>query len=156
LLGTAAGLVLTPLLLTGLSATIAGVVQLLGTCGGIALAYALEDQWQKGSDQQFERLRRSVRACLLDRGLLLLALEPDPGERLPTLANGARHWAVLPQRAEQRGSLRVRLEQLVERFPACCRDLDIGCPAGFSSDTLTAAVRLELAALLGEADATVA
>jgi hypothetical protein len=101
---------------------------------------------EPATEQILLRLRKTVRWQLLERGLLLLLLEPDPYARLPSL-----HRDAIPNarqhRAHDSGSFRERLECAVESYRGCCRDLGLQVPA-WAGPLLPIAVRLELADLL--------
>jgi hypothetical protein len=101
---------------------------------------------QQISDRSLDRVRAHVRRHLLDNGLLLLLLEPDPYGRLPSLRRGRGLNAKLAH-AEASGSFRERLERAVESYRGCCRDLGLKVPA-WAGPLLPIAVRLELADLL--------
>jgi len=80
-------------------------------------------------------MRAEVRANLIDRRLLQLVLDDSAGERLPSLIGtpARRGLALLgmpvPHKPEDT-SLRLRLNALVERYPAVCREAGLPSRSG--------------------------
>jgi hypothetical protein len=63
----------------------------------------------------------------MDRGLLLLALEPDPGERLPRLFNPGM-LSVLGYSKRERSTSRGHLMALASNYLDCCDNAGLSSP----------------------------
>jgi hypothetical protein len=94
-----------------------------------SLAWLPHRRIQRWHEANVASLRRVVRNVLLDRGLLALALEPDPFDRLPALGKVPLKHDILQlfvkREKHQSGKAEYRLMDLASSYKNCCENLKL-------------------------------